>query len=119
MVANNQRGRHQGEQLVAVLHHGKMPCGCPLYLQKADIARRQCAGQRGGKGAALRHKRRLVPRQQSDEHALESKVISLAAAACENNFIIVAAEQSRDLLTRHLERSLCPNRSPMPLEGFP
>ena len=30
MVANNQRGRHQGEQLVAVLHHGKMPCGCPL-----------------------------------------------------------------------------------------
>src|SRR6516162_5969655 len=33
MVANNQRGRHQGEQLVAVLHPGKMPCGCPLYLQ--------------------------------------------------------------------------------------
>ena len=30
MVANNQRGRHQGEQLVAVLHHGKMPCECPL-----------------------------------------------------------------------------------------
>ena len=24
MVASNQRGRHQGEQLVAVLHHGKI-----------------------------------------------------------------------------------------------
>ena len=37
MVANNQRGRHQGEQLVAVLHPGKMPCGCPLYLQKRTL----------------------------------------------------------------------------------
>ena len=30
MVASNQRGWHQGEQLVAVLHHSKMPYRCPL-----------------------------------------------------------------------------------------
>jgi hypothetical protein len=36
MVASNQRGRHQGEQRVAVLHHSKMLCRC-LLGSKADI----------------------------------------------------------------------------------
>jgi hypothetical protein len=40
MVASNQRGRHQGEQLVAVLHHSKMLCRC-LLGSKADIAMEQ------------------------------------------------------------------------------
>ena len=51
---------------------------------------------------------------QSEEHALEREIISLAAAACENNFIRVAVEQCCDLLARRLQRSLCLNRSPMP-----
>ena len=37
MVANNQRGRHQGEQLVPVLHHGEMPCGTSALCQKRTL----------------------------------------------------------------------------------
>jgi len=58
MVANNQRGRHQGEQLVAVLHHGKMPCGCPLYLQKRTLE-----PSRGM--SALCHERTHAPQQKA------------------------------------------------------
>jgi hypothetical protein len=39
MVANNQRGRHQGEQLVPVLHHGEMPCGTSALCQKRTLQR--------------------------------------------------------------------------------
>ena len=37
MVANNQRGRHQGEQLVPVLHDGEMPCGTSALGQKQTL----------------------------------------------------------------------------------
>ena len=38
MVASNQRGRHQGEQLVAVLHHSKKIHADVAFESKADIA---------------------------------------------------------------------------------
>src|SRR6516162_3493104 len=54
MVANNQRGRHQGEQLVAVLHHGKMPCECPLCAKS-----RHCDAELVRYASAISASRRL------------------------------------------------------------
>ena len=49
-----------------------------------------------------------------EEHALEGKVICLAAAARENDLVVVAAEQRRHLAARRLKSSLCRGRRPMP-----
>ena len=37
MVASNQLGRHQGEQLVAVLHHSKIQLANVRFGSLADI----------------------------------------------------------------------------------
>ena len=49
-----------------------------------------------------------------EEHTLEGEVVGLAAAARENNFIVVAAEQCCDLAASNLKGNLCLNGSPMP-----
>jgi hypothetical protein len=41
MVASNQRGRHQGEQLVAVLNHTKIQLADVRFGSKADMATSQ------------------------------------------------------------------------------
>src|SRR5262249_13642274 len=51
---------------------------------------------------------------QSVEHALKGEIIGLAAAARENNLIVVTAKQCCDLAARDLQGSLCLDRSPMP-----
>jgi hypothetical protein len=49
-----------------------------------------------------------------EECALESKIIRFAAAARENDLVVVAAKQRRHLAARCLQRSFCRGRRPMP-----
>ena len=51
---------------------------------------------------------------QCKEHALERKIVGLAAAAGEDDFIILAAEQSRDLAARLFDRGFRRGGRPMP-----
>ena len=51
---------------------------------------------------------------ESEEHALQRKVVGLTAAARENNLIVVAAEQSRHSAPRRLKGSPCNRRGPVP-----
>ena len=74
------------------------------------------------KPARLDDRRMLDPRgddvialvAKGEEHALEGKVVGLAATARENDLVVLAAEQRRHLAARRLEGSLCRSRRPMP-----
>ena len=47
-------------------------------------------------------------------HAFERKIVGLASAAGEDDFVILTAEQSRNLPTRFFKGGFCRRRSPMP-----
>jgi len=49
-----------------------------------------------------------------EESPLERKVVCFAAATCENDLVIVAAEQRRDLAARAVEGRFSHGRRPMP-----